>query len=168
MSDVLGLVIAWGAATLGRRRPSGRCTYGLRSSSILAAFLNAPLLLVATAIIAVEAIRRFAEPTSVASKTVIIVADVGILINGVTALLFMRGRKGDLHVKTAFLHVSADAGLASGVVVAGLLIVLTGKTWIDPIMGLIIVLVIAVGIWGLLRNSVNMNRQRRPATASLA
>ena len=90
------------------------------------------------------------------------------MINGVTALLFMRGRKGDLHVKTAFLHVSADAGLASGVVVAGLLIVLTGKTWIDPIMGLIIVLVIAVGIWGLLRNSVNMNRQRRPATASLA
>lgn len=168
MSDVLGLVIAWGAATLGRRRPSGRYTYGLCSSSILAAFLNALLLLVATTVIAVEAIRRFAEPTSVAGKTVMIVANVGILINGVTALLFMHGRKGDLNIKAAFLHMAADAGLAAGVVVAGLLIVLTGKTWIDPIMSLIIVLVIAVGTLGLLRDSVNMNRQRRPATASLA
>ena len=162
MSDVLGLVIAWGAATLGRRRPSGRYTYGLRSSSILAAFLNALLLLVATAIIAVEAIRRFAEPTSVAGKTVMIVAGVGILINGVTALLFMRGRKGDLNIKASFTHMAADAGLAAGVVVAGLLIVLTGKTWIDPIMSLIVVLVIAVGTWGLLRDSVNMSLQAAP------
>ena len=162
MSDVLGLLIAWGAATLGRQRPSGRYTYGLRSSSILAAFLNALLLLVATAIIAVEAIRRFAEPTSVAGKTVMIVAGVGIVINGLTALLFMRGRKGDLNIKAAFLHMAADAVLAAGVVVAGLLIVLTGKTWIDPIMSLIIVLVIAVGTWGLLRDSVNMSLQAAP------
>jgi cobalt-zinc-cadmium efflux system protein len=162
MSDVLGLLIAWGAATLGRRRPGGRYTYGLRSSSILAAFLNALLLLVATAIIAVEAIRRFADPMPVAGKTVMIVAAVGIVINGATALLFMSGRKGDLNIRAAFVHMAADAGLAAGVVVAGLLILLTGKTWIDPVTSLVIVVVIAVGTWGLLRDSVNMSLQAAP------
>jgi cobalt-zinc-cadmium efflux system protein len=163
MSDVLGLLIAWGAATLAKRRPGGRYTYGLRSSSILAAFLNALLLLVATAIIAVEAIRRLSEHAPVAGKTVMIVAGVGILINGATALLFMRGRKGDLNIKAAFMHMAADAGLAAGVVVAGLLIVLTGKTWIDPIVSLVIVVVIAIGTWGLLRDSVNMSLQAAPS-----
>uniref|UniRef100_UPI0035CA7DC9 cation diffusion facilitator family transporter n=1 Tax=uncultured Sphingomonas sp. TaxID=158754 RepID=UPI0035CA7DC9 len=163
MSDVLGLLIAWGAATLAKRRPSGRYTYGLRSSSILAAFLNALLLLVATAIIAIEAIRRLSDHAPVAGKTVMIVAAIGIAINGITALLFMSGRKGDLNVKAAFLHMAADAGLSAGVVVAGLLIVLTGMTWIDPIVSLVIVLVIAVGTWGLLRDSVNMSLQAAPS-----
>lgn len=163
MSDVLGLLIAWGAATLAKRRPSARYTYGLRSSSILAAFLNALLLLVATAIIAIEAIRRLSDHAPVAGKTVMIVAAIGIAINGITALLFMSGRKGDLNVKAAFLHMAADAGLSAGVVVAGLLIVLTGMTWIDPIVSLVIVLVIAVGTWGLLRDSVNMSLQAAPS-----
>lgn len=162
VGDVLGLLVAWGAATLAKHRPSGRYTYGLRSSSILAAFLNALLLLVATGIIAFEAIQRLSENAPVAGKTVMIVAAVGILVNGTTALLFMRGRKGDLNIKAAFLHMAADAGLAAGVVVAGLLIVLTGKPWIDPVMSLVIVLVIAVGTWGLLRDSVNMSLHAAP------
>ena len=162
MSDVLGLLIAWGATALAKRRPGGRYTYGLRSSSILAAFLNALLLLTATAIIALEAVRRLFEPATVAGRTVMIVAAVGILINGITALMFMRGRKGDLNIKAAFLHMVADAVLAAGVVVAGLLIVISGKTWIDPVMSLVIVVVIAIGTWGLLRDSVNMSLHAAP------
>jgi cobalt-zinc-cadmium efflux system protein len=162
LSDVLGLVIAWVAAILAKRSPKGRYTYGLRSSSILAAFLNALMLLVATTIIAVEAIERIARPEPVHGTTVMVVAAIGILINGATALLFMSGRKGDLNVKAAFLHMAADAGLAAGVVVAGLLINLTGWTWIDPATSLVIVVVIAIGTWGLLRDSVNMALQAAP------
>ena len=162
LSDVLGLLIAWGAATLGRRIPKGRYTYGFRSSSILAAFLNALLLLVAIVVIAVEAIRRFSEPAPVAGSTVMIVAAVGIVINTATALLFMSGRKGDLNIKGAFLHMAADAGVSAGVVLAGLAIVLTGRTWIDPVTSLVIVVVVAIGTWGLLRDSVNMSLQAAP------
>ncbi|WP_231726168.1 MULTISPECIES: cation diffusion facilitator family transporter [unclassified Sphingomonas] len=162
LSDVLGLLIAWGAATLAKRTPKGRYTYGLRSSSILAALLNALLLLVAIGVIAVEAVRRFAEPSPVAGTTVMIVAAIGIVINGVTALLFMSGRKGDLNIRAAFLHMAADAGVSAGVVLAGLAIVLTGRTWIDPVTSLVIVVVVAVGTWGLLRDSVNMSLQAAP------
>jgi cobalt-zinc-cadmium efflux system protein len=162
LSDVLGLLIAWGAATLGRRSPKGRYTYGFRSSSILAAFLNALLLLVAIVIIAVEAIRRFSEPASVAGGTVMIVAAIGIAVNTATALLFMSGRKGDLNIKAAFLHMAADAAVSAGVVVAGFIIVKTGLSWIDPVTSLVIVAVIAIGTWGLLRDSVNMSLQAAP------
>ena len=162
LSDVLGLLIAWGAATLARRSPKGRYTYGLRSSSILAALLNALLLLVAIGVIAVEAIRRFAEPSPVAGTTVMIVAAVGIVVNGVTALLFMSGRKGDLNIRGAFLHMAADAGVSAGVVLAGLAITLTGVTWIDPVTSLVIVAVVAISTWGLLRDSVNMSLQAAP------
>lgn len=163
LSDVLGLLIAWGAATLAKRSPKGRYTYGLRSSSILAALLNALLLLVALGVIAVEAIRRFAEPSPVAGTTVMIVAAVGIVVNGVTALLFMSGRKGDLNIRAAFLHMAADAVVSAGVVLAGLAIVLTGWTWIDPVTSLVIVAVVAIGTWGLLRDSVNMSLHAAPA-----
>jgi cobalt-zinc-cadmium efflux system protein len=162
LSDVLGLLIAWGAATLARRSPSGRYTYGLRSSSILAALLNALLLVVAIAVIAVEAVRRFAEPSPVAGITVMVVAGIGIVVNTVTALLFMSGRKGDLNIRGAFLHMAADAAVSAGVVLAGLAIVLTGRTWIDPVTSLVIVAVIAIGTWGLLRDSVNMSLQATP------
>jgi cobalt-zinc-cadmium efflux system protein len=161
-SDVLGLLIAWGAMILTKRKPSRRYTYGLRSSSILAAFLNALLLIVATTIIAVEAIGRIGHPQSVQGLTVMAVAGAGILVNGITALLFMSGRKGDLNIKATFLHMAADAGLAAGVVVAGFLILKTGLTWIDPVVSLVIVLVIAVGTWGLLRDSVNMSLHAVP------
>ena len=162
LSDVLGLLIAWGAATLGRRSPKGRYTYGFRSSSILAAFFNALLLLVAIVVIAVEAIRRFSEPAPVAGGTVMIVAAIGIAVNTATALLFMSGRKGDLNIKGAFLHMAADAAVSVGVVVAGFVIVKTGLSWIDPVTSLVIVAVIAIGTWGLLRDSVNMSLQAAP------
>jgi len=162
LSDVLGLLIAWGAATLGRRSPRGRYTYGFRSSSILAAFLNALLLIVAIVVIAVEAIRRFSEPAPVAGGTVVIVAAIGIAVNTATALLFMSGRKGDLNIRGAFLHMAADAAVSAGVVVAGFLILRTGLAWIDPVTSLVIVAVIGVGTWGLLRDSVNMSLQAAP------
>lgn len=163
LSDVLGLLIAWGASVLAKRRPSGRYTYGLRSSSILAALVNALLLLVAISIIAIEAVRRFAEPAPVAGVTVMIVAGIGIVINTVTALLFMRGHKDDLNIRGAFLHMAADAAVSAGVVLAGLAIVLTGKSWIDPVTSLVIVAVIAVGTWSLLRDSVNLGLHAAPS-----
>lgn len=162
LSDVLGLLIAWGAATLAKRRPSARYTYGLRSSSILAALLNALLLLVAITLIAIEAVRRFWEPAPVAGTTVMIVAAVGIVVNGVTAWLFARGRKGDLNIRGAFLHMASDAVVSLGVVVAGFIILRTGWAWLDPTVSLLIVAVIAVGTWGLLRDSVSLSLQATP------
>jgi cobalt-zinc-cadmium efflux system protein len=162
LSDVLGLLIAWTAATLAHRRPGGRYTYGLRSSSILAALINAILLLITIGVIAVEAVRRFSDPSPVHGATVMIVAAAGILVNGITALLFMRGRKGDLNIRSAFTHMAADAAVSAGVVVAGFLILRTGATWIDPVTSLAIVALIAVGSWGLLRDSINMSLQAAP------
>lgn len=162
LSDVLGLLIAWGAATLGRRGPTGRYTYGFRSSSILAALLNAVLLLVAVALIAIEAVRRFSQPEPVAGGTVVVVAAIGIVVNTATALLFMSGRKGDLNIRGAFLHMAADAAVSAGVVVAGFVILRTGLSWIDPVTSLVIAAVIAVGTWGLLRDSGNMGLQAVP------
>jgi cobalt-zinc-cadmium efflux system protein len=160
--DVLGLLIAWTASILGRRGPSGRYTYGLRSSSILAALLNALLLLVTLGVIAVEAVRRLLEPAPVSGTIMMIVAAIGIVINGATALLFMRGRAHDLNIRAAFSHMAADALISAGVVVAGLLVVLTGWSWIDPATSLILVAIVTVGTWGLLRDSVNMSLQAAP------
>ena len=156
LSDVLGLLLAWGAAVLARRRPTPRRTYGMRRSSVLAAMGNAVLLLVAVGAIAWEAIQRLAQPVPVAARTVIWVAAVGIVVNTATALLFMAGRKGDLNIKGAFLHMAADAGVSLGVVVAGMAIAATGWLWLDPAISLTIVAVILVGTWGLLRDSVNL------------
>jgi cobalt-zinc-cadmium efflux system protein len=162
LSDVLSLLIAWGGAILSQRRAAGRYTYGLRASSILAAFLNALLLLVALAVIAVEAIHRLADPAPVAGGLVMAVASVGIVINGGTALMFMRGRHGDLNVRGAFLHMAADAAISAGVVLAGLAILETGLPWIDPAVSLVIVAVIATGTWRLLRDSIDMSLQAVP------
>ncbi len=161
-SDVLGLLIAWAATILAKRKPGGRYSYGLRSSSIVAALINALFLLVAITVIAVEAVRRFAEPATVAGQTVIIVAAIGIVINTVTALMFMRGSKGDINIRGAFLHMAADAAVSAGVVVAGFVILATGWSWIDPVVSLAIVAVIAIGTWGLLRDSVNMSLHAIP------
>lgn len=161
-SDVLGLLIAWGATILAKRKPGGRYSYGLRSSSIVAALINALFLLVAITVIAVEAVQRFSEPASVAGQTVIIVAGIGIVINTVTALMFMRGSKGDINIRGAFLHMAADAAVSAGVVVAGIIILQTGWTWIDPAVSLAIVAVIGIGTWGLLRDSVNMSLHAIP------
>lgn len=156
LSDVLGLLLAWGASILVRRPPTRRYTYGLRRFSILAALINAIVLLLAMGAIASEAIRRFNQPESVAGGTVIGVAVVGIIINTTTALMFMSGRKQDLNLRGAFLHMAADAGVSLGVVLAGIAIVFTGWLWFDPIVSLIIVAVVVVSTWQLLKDSVNL------------
>jgi cobalt-zinc-cadmium efflux system protein len=156
LSDVLGLLIAWGASILAARPPSERFTYGFKSSSILAALANASLLLVALGAILVETLRRLADPPPVEGGTMIAVAAAGIVVNTATALLFLRGRKTDLNIRGAFLHMAGDAAVSAGVVIAGVLVVWTGKAWIDPVTGLAIVAVIAWGTWGLLKEAVKM------------
>lgn len=156
LSDVLGLLIAWGASVAAQKPPSARFTYGLKSSTILAAFANAMLLLVAIGAILFETLHRFFDPVEPQGWTMIWVAGVGVLINTVTALLFMRGRKHDLNIRGAFLHMAADALVSVGVVIAGVVILLTGSVVIDPIVSLVIVAVIAWGTWGLLKDSVRM------------
>ena len=156
LSDVLGLALAWGATWLTRREPTPRRTYGLRRSSILAALANAMLLLLAIGAIALEAVRRLQTPEPVATGIVFWVAGVGVLVNGGTALMFMRGRAHDLNIQGAFLHMAADAGITVGVMAAALLIGWTGWLWVDPAVSLAIALVILVGTWGLLRDSVDL------------
>src|SRR3954449_10703922 len=136
LGDVLGLALSWGAAVLSRREPSGRFTYGLRSSSILAALANAIILLVVTGGIAWEAVLRLMHPTPVAGGLVAWIAAIGILVNGFTALLFAPGRSRDLNVKSAFMHMAADALVTAGVVVTGIGIALTGLAWLDPAVSL--------------------------------
>ena len=157
LSDVLGLVIAWGASVLSKRQPTARYTYGLRGSSILAALFNAIFLLVATGAIAWEAVLRLLDPAPVAGPTVMVVAAIGIAVNGFTAWLFAAGRKSDLNIRGAYLHMAADAAVSAGVVVAGLIIYLTGRLWIDPLVSLAIAAIIVAGTWGLLRDSVAMS-----------
>lgn len=157
LSDVLGLVVAWVAAVLVKRKPTARFTYGLRGSSILAALFNAVFLLVAIGAIGWEAIRRFSEPQPVAEITVMVVAAIGIVVNGVTAWLFASGSKDDLNIRGAFLHMAADAAVSAGVVLAGVVILYTGWSWLDPAVSLLIVAVIFWGTWGLLRDSVFMS-----------
>jgi cobalt-zinc-cadmium efflux system protein len=157
LSDVLGLVAAWIAAVLVKRAPTARFTYGLRGSSILAALFNAVLLLVATGGIIVEAVQRLLEPAPVAGTTVMIVAGIGILINGFTAWLFASGAQGDINIRGAYLHMMADAVVSVGVVLAGLVILATGFDWIDPLASLAIAVLIIVATWGLLRDSVAMS-----------
>ena len=163
LSDVLGLLLAWGANYLVQRKPTKRHTYGWRKSTILAALTNAIILLVAMGGIAWEAVRRFSDPSPVAGKTVIIVAAIGVVINTATALLFLSGRKEDLNIREAFLHMVADAGVSAGVVVAGVAILSTGWLWIDPVVSLIITANIVAGTWGLLRDSFNLALDAVPA-----
>ncbi|RJT24604.1 cation transporter [Chakrabartia godavariana] len=157
LSDVLGLAIAWGGAKLAARPPTKRYTWGLRSSSILAAMLNGLMLMVALGAIALEAIERIADPQPVAGPTMMAVATVGILINGLTALLFARGRKGDINIRGAFLHMAGDAAVSAAVVIAGLAILWTGETLIDPVLSLAIAALIFWQTYGLLKQSVAMS-----------
>jgi cobalt-zinc-cadmium efflux system protein len=157
LSDVLGLVIAWVASVLTRQPPSSRFTYGFGGSSIVAALFNAVLLLVAVGAIAWEAALRLFHPEPVASGTVMIVAAIGIIVNGVTAGLFASGRKSDLNIRGAFLHMIADAAVSAGVVVAGMIMLYTGWLWLDPLTSLVIVGVIVWGTWSLLRESLAMS-----------
>jgi len=162
LSDVLGLLLAWGATVLAARQPTARRTYGLRRSSILAALLNAIVLLLAVGGIAWEAIHRFMQPAPVASGTVMAVAGIGFFVNSFTAWLFMSGQH-DLNIRGAFLHMAADAAVSLGVVFAALAMMFTGWLWLDPATSLVIVVVITFGTWGLLRESLDLALDAVPA-----
>lgn len=156
LSDVLALLIAWGASIAAKRPPSPRFTYGLKSSTILAALANAALLMVAIGAILFETVNRLLDPVEPEGWTMIWVAGIGIVINTATALLFLKGSKGDLNIRGAFLHMAADALVSVGVVIAGAAILLTGAVWLDPVTSLVILVVIAIGTWGLARDSVKL------------
>ncbi len=156
LSDVLGLIIAWIGSVLVSRRPSPRFSYGLKKSSILAALFNALFLLIAVGAIGAEAVRRLVEPQPADGQVMMIVAGIGILINGATALLFARGRHHDINIRGAFLHMMADAAVSAGVVIAGYLILVGGPSWIDPAVSLVIAAVILFGTWSLLAESMAM------------
>ena len=156
LSDVMSLLIAWGAAYMSTRPANSRYTYGYKSSSILAALANAGLLLVALGAILFETIDRLFDPRPVEGWTMVAVAGVGIVINAATAMLFFSGRKHDLNIRGAYLHMAADALVSVGVVIAGIAILLTGAWWIDPVTSLVIVAIIGAGTWGLLKDSVKM------------
>jgi len=164
LSDVLGLLLAWGASVLVRKLPTQRHTYGLRRSSVLVALINAVVLLVAVGAIAWEAILRFSHPESVSSGTVILVASVGILINGFTAWLFMSGKEKDVNIRGAYLHMAADAAISLGVVVAAMAMQFTGWLWLDPAVSLAIAVAIGAGTWSLLRESLNLALDAVPAS----
>jgi cobalt-zinc-cadmium efflux system protein len=168
LSDVLALALAWGASVLGRREPSWRFTYGLGSSSILAALVNAMLLMLVVGGIAVEAVQRLMSPVPVASATIIWVALCGIVVNTATALLFLRDREHDLNVRGAFLHMAADAAVSLGVVLAGAGMLYTGWIWLDPAVSLAIAAVIVASTWGLLRDSVNLALHAVPSNIDTA
>jgi cobalt-zinc-cadmium efflux system protein len=168
LSDVMALLLAWGAAWLAQRRPTDTHTYGYRRASILVALFNAGLLLVAVGGIAVEAINRIQAPAAVASWTVVWVAALGILVNGGTALLFMRGRHDDLNIRGAYLHMAADASVSLGVMVAALVIMATGWYWVDPLISLGIAAVVLASGWGLARDSVNLALDAVPKGIELA
>ncbi len=156
LSDVLGLVLAWVASVMAHRSATARRTYGWKRSSILAALANALLLLVSVGVIIWEAVGRLARPAPVEAGVMMAVAAVGIGVNAATALLFMRGSKSDLNIRGAFLHMAADAAVSLGVVIAGLVIALTGLMWLDPAVSLVIALLIIVSTWGLFREAFNL------------
>jgi cobalt-zinc-cadmium efflux system protein len=165
--DVLGLLLAWGADVLARRPPTRKYTWGFRRATIYAAFVNAVLLLVACGGILWEAWHRFAEPRPVAGPTMIAVAAIGVVINTLTALLFMRGHH-DANIRGAFLHMAADAAISLGVVVAGIAILFTGLAWIDPVVSIVITMVIVVGTWGLFTESVDLALDAVPRGIDIA
>ena len=154
VSDVLGLLLAWGAAEMARRSPTPRRTYGLRRSTILAALANALLLVVAIGAIGLEAIQRLMRPEAVAGGTVALVAGAGVIVNGITAALFFSGRREDLNVRGAFLHMAADAAVSAAVLVAGLVMMATHILWLDPVASLAVAAVVLAGTWSLLRESL--------------
>ncbi len=155
-SDVLGLFLAWGAFRLARLKPRGKYTYGLQRTTILSSILNAMLLFLAVFFIGKDAFEKLQDPQPVAGTSVMIVAGIGVVINTITALLFIKGQKSDLNIKGAFLHMAADAVVSLGVVIAGLMINLTGAQWIDPMVSFIIIAVVVWGAWGLFVDSVDL------------
>jgi cobalt-zinc-cadmium efflux system protein len=167
LSDVAGLVLAWGGALAGRLRPDSRHTYGWKRAGIYAAFINALLLLVAMGSLAWEALHRLNAPEPIDGVTIMVVAGIGIVVNATTALLFLRGRERDLNIRGAFLHMTADALVSAGVVIAGGLALWQGWTWLDPVASLAIALVILVGTWNLFRQALHLMFDGVPASVDL-
>ena len=163
LSDVLGLVVAWAGAIMAKRAASPRFTYGFKKAPILAALANSLFLLIAVGAIGAEAIRRLFHPSVTEGRTVIVVAAIGIIVNGVTALMFARGREHDINIRGAYLHMAADAAVSAAVVFAGLVIVCTGQQWVDAVMSLAVAVVILWGTIGLLKESVWMTLAGVPA-----
>lgn len=157
LSDVMGLLLAWGASLLARKAATASHTFGFKKATILASLISALLLYAAVGIIIWEAVQRLLSPLPVEGLTVIVVAAIGVLINTATALLFFSGRKGDLNVKGAFLHMAADAAVSLGVVAAGFAIRATGLLWIDPVLSLLIAAIIIIAGWGLLKESLHLS-----------
>lgn len=163
LTDVLALLLAWGAASLARRKPSLRRTYGFSRATIIASMFSGLLLLAAVGAIAWEAVTRFFEPASPAGMTMVVVAGFGVVINSVTALFFFKGKDTDLNIRGAYLHMAADAAVSLGVVISGFLIWKYGMSWIDPLSSLLIAAVILASTWGLLRDSINLAVDAVPA-----
>lgn len=167
LSDVLGLLIAWGGFYLAQLRPNQKHTYGLGRTTILAALFNALILLIAIGGIVWEAASRFNHPVPIQGGIVMLVAAIGVVVNGITAWLFMSGNKDDLNLRGAFLHMSADALVSLGVVIAGAVFIWTGWMWLDPAISLLIALVILLGTWDLLRHSLHLSLDGVPASVEL-
>ncbi|MEZ6045219.1 MAG: cation diffusion facilitator family transporter [Planctomycetaceae bacterium] len=168
LSDVLGLLLAWSAFYLSNLKPTERHTYGWGASTILAALLNSLILIAALGGICWEAITRFGAPEEVPGMTIIVVASIGVVINTLTALLFMKNRHHDLNIKGAYLHMAADAGVSVAVVLGGLAIYIWQVNWIDPVLSLLIAVIIFIGTWGLLKDSLNLALQAVPKTINLS
>lgn len=167
LGDVLGLVIAWLAMSLAKRLPTQTRTYGWGRGTILASLTNAVVLLLGCGAIAIEAVQRFSHPHPIAAGLVMWVAAAGIVINGATALMFMRGHKDDLNIKGAFMHMASDAAVSAGVVISALLIQFTGWHWLDPATSLLIIAVIIIGTWSLLRDSMDLAMDVVPGSIKL-
>lgn len=163
LSDVFGLLLAWGATYLATRPPTKHRTYGWRRASVLAALINAVALLIAVGVIILEAILRLIHPQPIVTSTMIWIAAAGIVVNAASAWLFAKGRKNDLNVRSAFMHLAADAVISLGVVIAGILIHYTGWVWLDPVVSIAVAAVITIGTWNLLRESLNLSMDAVPA-----
>ncbi len=168
LSDVVSLLLAWGASILATKAATDKRTYGFRKATVLASLSSAVLLLVALGAIAWESAQRFANPQPVVGTTIIVVAGIGVVVNTISALLFMRGQKHDLNIRGAFLHMAVDAGVSLGVVIAGVAILYTGWLWIDPAISLLIVAIVLIGTWGLLRDSFNYAMDVAPENIDVA
>lgn len=168
LSDVVSLLLAWGAGILATKAATEKRTYGFRKATVLASLTSAVLLLAALGAIGWESAQRFVNPQPVAGATIIVVAGIGVVVNTVTALLFMRGQKHDLNIRGAFLHMAVDAGVSLGVVIAGIVILYTGWLWIDPAISLLIVAIVLIGTWALLRDSFNYAIDVAPENIDMA
>jgi cobalt-zinc-cadmium efflux system protein len=162
LSDLLGLLLAWGATYLAKTSTTNDRTYGLKKSTILAALFNSIILLIAVGAITIEALRKFISPVQVQGTTMMVVAAVGFVINALTAILFLKGKENDINIKGAFIHMAADASVSLGVIAAGVLITITNWLWIDPAIGIVIAIVITIGTWDLLKKSFMLSMDAVP------